>query len=129
MREIEQFEPPATLRTKILMRIGQEERRRAKIFLAASATTISLSIVGIVFSVQYMMEGFYQSSFYTYFSLLLSDPDIVLRYWQEFALSIAESLPFLGITISLIAIVMLLLSVRVLANNLRHGLMPSPSHP
>lgn len=129
MREIGQFELPTELRGKILMRIGQEERHRAKIFLAASATTISLSVVGIIFSVQYMMEGFYQSSFYTYFSLLLSDPDIVLTYWQEFTLSLAESLPLLGITVSLITVTILLLSIRVLANNLRQGLLPLPSHP
>ena len=114
------------LRTHILARIGEEERRRAKIFLAASMATLSLSIVGVVYSVRYMLQGLYQSSFYSYFSLLFSDPDVVLAYWREFAFSLAESLPLLGVTASLITVAVLLLSVRVLANNLRYGLM-SPS--
>lgn len=128
MREPEQLEPPAALRGKILMRIGQEERRRAKIFLSASIATISLSTIGIMYSIQYMVQGFYQSSFYSYFSLLISDPDIVLAYWREFVLSLAESFPLIGIIASLMAIVILLLSIRVLANNVRYGLMPLPSH-
>ena len=126
MREADKIDPPAMLRTHILARIGEEERRRAKIFLAASMATLSLSIVGVVYSVRYMLQGLYQSSFYSYFSLLFSDPDVVLAYWREFAFSLAESLPLLGVTASLITVAVLLLSVRVLANNLRYGLM-SPS--
>ena len=128
MRDIDKVEPPKRLYENILMRIGQEECRRAKVFLFASAPIVLLSTVGIIFSVQYMMQGFYQSSFYSYFSLLLSDPDIVLTYWREFALSLTETIPFMGITLSLIAIVALLVSARIFAINVRKGLSPAFSN-
>jgi len=129
MREIDKIDPPTKLRANILMRIGREERRRARVFLLVFATVVPFSILGIVFSTQYMLQGFYQSSFYSYFSLLLSDPDIVLAYWKDFSLSIAESVPFMGITLSLITIVALLISIRIIANNLRNGVSRSFSHP
>jgi hypothetical protein len=121
----DKVEPPERLYGNVLMRIGQEERRRAKMFLFLSAQIALSSAFGIVFSVQYMLQGFYQSSFHTYFSLLLSDPDIVSTYWKEFTLSLADTIPFIGITISLITIAMLLVSVRVFVNNMRKGFSPA----
>lgn len=121
MRDMNKIEPPARLRTNILMRIGQEERHRAKIFLSVFAPIVLLSIVGSVLSLRYVLEGFYQSSFYSYFSLLLSDPDIVFMYWREFALSLTDTIPFTGITLSLIAIAIFLVSLKSLVNNLRGG--------
>ena len=129
MRKIDKIDPPTKLRTNILMNIGQEESRRARVFLLVFATVVPLSILGTVFSIKYMLQGFYQSSFYSYFSLLLSDPDIVLAHWKDFSLSIAESVPFMGITLSLITIVALLISIRIIANNLRNGVSRSFSHP
>ena len=128
MRETDKIDPPAKLRTNILISIGREERRRTRVFLSVFAAAVPLSILGIVFSIQYMFQGFYQSSFYSYFTLLLSDPDIVLTYWKDFSLSIAESVPFMGITVSLVTIILLLISIRVIANNLRNGVSRSFSH-
>ena len=122
MGGMNEIDPPDTLRKSILLAIGREERRRARLFLIVSITAVPLSVLGIVFSIQYMVQGFYQSSFHNYFSLLLSDPDIVLTYWREFALSLADSIPFAGMTISLITIAALLISIRIFASNLRNGL-------
>lgn len=129
MREMDKIDPPAKLRANILVRIGQEERRRARVSLSVFATVVPFSILGVVFSIQYMLEGFYQSGFYSYFSLLLSDPDVVLAYWGDFSLSIVESAPFMGITLSLITIVVLLMSIRIIANNLQNGVSRSFIHP
>ena len=93
----------------------------ARAFLFVSVTVAPLSVLGTVFSVRYMLRGFYQSSFYDYFSLLFSDPDIIFTYWREFVLSLAEATPFIGITVSLITIGILLVSIRIFANNLRKG--------
>ena len=125
MEGMNKINPPNTLMKNILLGIGREERRRARLFLFVSVTAVPLSVLGIVFSIQYMLQGFYQSSFHSYFSLLLSDPDIVLTYWREFALSLADSIPFAGMTISLITIAVLLVSIRIFANNLRNGLSRS----
>ena len=40
MREMDKIDPPAKLRANILMSIGQEERRRARVFLSVFAIVV-----------------------------------------------------------------------------------------
>lgn len=122
---MDRSEPPKGLRGKILASIEHEEIRRARIYVFAALTTITASSLGAVFAFKYMFQGFYQSSFYSYFSLLLSDPDVAVSYWKELSLSLVETAPFVGITLSLIALAAILTSMRVLVNNARPHLMPS----
>lgn len=110
------------------MRIGQEEHRRARTYLIGSSAAISLSAAGIIFSFQYLIQSFFQSNFYTYLSLLFSDPDVALIYWREFTLSLIETTPLFEITLSLIAVVTLLISIRVFVNNMRGVFVPSFTH-
>jgi hypothetical protein len=124
MREMDKIKPPVGLRAHILMRIGREEFRRARAYLFASATIGAAGVFGVALSVKYMLQGFNQSGFYNYFSLLISDPDIMLTYWREFVLSIVESVPFIGITVSLATVALLMFSIRIFANNMKHGLAP-----
>jgi hypothetical protein len=124
MREMDKIKLPAKLRANILTRIGREEFRRARIYLFASATVGAVGVFGALLSIKYMLQGLSQSGFYNYFSLLISDPDMMLTYWREFALSIVESAPFIGITILLAAIAVLMFSARIFANNMRHGFTP-----
>ena len=97
------------------------ERRRAIVFLFVSAQTALVSVAGIVFSAWYAMQGLRESSFYAYYSL-------VLAYWKEFVLSLADTIPFMEITVVFVAVAVFLVSVRILAQNMRFGLSPSFSH-
>lgn len=119
------FELPKNLRNNVLLSIRSEEKRIAKRELAVSAFAAVASIGAIVASVEYAVTAFYQSSFYSYASLLLSDPDMVLRYWREFSLTLLESLPVIGIVCFLIAMFALLVSLRFLARNMRLGFTPT----
>ena len=125
MGMIDKIEPPTKLHIAILAKIGKMERRRAMIFLLASAQIAVLSVIGIVFSIRYVVQSFYESNFYAYFSLLLSDPDIVLIYWKDFALSLADTIPFMEITITLMSVSILLISVKILAKNMQAGISHS----
>lgn len=111
------------LREKILASIKHEEIRRAKIYVFTALTTIVTSLVGSVFAFKYVIQGVYQSSFYSYFSLLFSDPDIAVSYWRELLLSLVETAPLMGITFSLIMLATLLISMRILANNAKTHLI------
>ncbi len=122
------FELPKNLRSNILLGIRSEEKRIAKQHLAVSAFVAIASMGAIVASVKYAVTAFYQSSFYSYASLLLSDPDMVLRYWREFSLALLESLPVIGIICCLVAVFVLLVSLRFLARNVRFGSVPSFAH-
>jgi hypothetical protein len=108
-----------------LLNIRSEEKKIAKQQLVVSALLAVASIGAIVASVKYALTAFYQSGFYSYASLLLSDPDMVLRYWREFGLALLESLPVIGIVCFLIAVFALLMSFRSFARNMRFGFAPS----
>lgn len=122
---MDKLKPPKELREKILFSINKEEIRRAKTYFLVSVTTAMASIFGLIFSIRYMIQEFYQSSFYSYLSLIFSDPSIVVSYWEELSISLLETLPILGITISLIAVYTLLVSIRTLVKNTRGILIPS----
>lgn len=119
---MDQFHPSKELRKNILLQIVKEEGRRAKNYLLASFATAAASIVGFIFAAQYVTQAISQTSFYRYFSLLFSDSDIVLSYWRQFTLSLVESLPFFAVTLVLVAIVVLMVSIRVFTNNARRSL-------
>ncbi len=113
------------LYTKVLASIQKEELKRARVFAASALLVAFSSVISGVFAVKYMVQGFLQSGFYSYVSLLFSDTDIVVASWKELFLSLTESLPFAGMTFSLIALAVLLASVRTLARNMRPHLIPS----
>ncbi len=119
------FELPESLRGNILLGIHTEEKRRAKRLLVVSAVVATSSLVGIIASLKYALVTLYESSFYSYASLLFSDPDVVTQYWKEFSLALLESLPVIGIVLCLIAVFALLMSLRLFAQNMRFGFAPT----
>ena len=122
---MDKLKPSKELRQKILFSINKEEIQRAKTYFLVSMTTALVSIFGLIFSVRFMVQEFYQSSFYSYLSLIFSDPNTLVSYWKELSMSLLETLPILGITISLIAVYSLLVSIRTLVKNSRGILLPS----
>lgn len=101
------------LRDNIISGVKGYERRRSRLYLLISAVGIPSSVWGIIASVLYVGGALNQSSFYQYFSLLFSDTDVVFSYWREFAFSVAESIPIIGLILVFIALTALLVSVRV----------------
>ena len=86
-----------SLRSNIISGIVREEHRRAKTYLIFFATTLSLSLAGVILSLKYLAESFYQSGFYEYTSLLFSGDSAVFPYWKELSLSIIDSMPIIGV--------------------------------
>lgn len=116
-------EQASALRENILASIKHEEIRRARAYVFTALIASIASSLGIVFAFKSMLQGLYQSSFYSYFSLFFSDPDIAISYWRDLALSLVETAPLVGITLSLIALAVLLTSMRVLVNNTKSRLI------
>lgn len=119
MKESNKLDLPKGLRSNILLSIRKEERRRARLYLFVATIVVPSSVFGAWLSASLMVQEFLSSSFYTYLSLLFSDTDIVLAYWQQFALSLAESIPLIGVTVFLIALAALLVSLRTFLGNVR----------
>jgi hypothetical protein len=119
------LQPPTKLREIILLSIRKAEQRQARIYFAIAAITLLGSVIGLVFSLQYLLEALYASEFYSYATLVFSDPDMVSTLWQDVVISLAESLPVLLIIACLIAVGILLASMRVMAMTIRAAFTPS----
>jgi hypothetical protein len=113
-------EPPTGLFDKVMCRIEREKkiltlRRRIIIF------SIGLigSAVAFIPAFQYARSGFVESGFYSFFSLFFSDTEIVLAYWENFAQSLLETLPVLGLAVFLTTVAVFLESLKMLVRDLK----------
>lgn len=102
------IEPKTDLLERVLMRITLLERRAAQIRLAFFSLSATLSLVGVIFSLRFVWSALLESGFIEYLSLAASDWSTVALYGKEFALTLIESLPLLGITLLLSATFVLL---------------------
>jgi hypothetical protein len=109
-----ELEPPEGLYEKILKRIQFESRRLAKIKFVLFGSSAIISLAGVFFSFQYILQEMSQSGFYNYLSLVFSDTGVVTTYWKEFSLLLAESAPVMGIIFFLGAVLALLGSLKYL---------------
>ena len=119
---------PKKLKKNIILLIQKEEYAYARKYVLMASMLGIISFIGGAFSLRYVFQGFVQSSFYSYASLLFSDPDILLQFWREFGLSLVETIPLFEMTTLLVTIAILLLSIRILANNLHTRFFPGFSH-
>ena len=111
--------PTNQIRKRILFSINKEEVKHARIYFLISIITIVASVPCLFFSVQYMIQAFYESSFFVYVSLIFWNPNVVVSYWGELSVSLLETLPIFGILVSLIVVNTFLISIRVLVKNSR----------
>lgn len=111
-------EPPEEIFDKIMHRIHRQER-----FLALRRRIIvfSLGLVGslaaFIPAFSLMQQSLAESGFTQFSSLIFSDFGIVLTYWQNFALTLLESLPVLSIVAFLATIFIFLESLKFLVRD------------
>lgn len=101
---MEKINPPQELKRNILLGIAKEEVRRAKVYFSIALTALPISLAGVFLSGKYLVNSFYESGFYNYFSLLFSKDSSLLLYWKELAYSLVETIPVFGMTIFLVAL-------------------------
>ncbi len=120
---LKSVELPHDLQNKILKNIAIRQKRSVHNRLFLSATTAIMSILGMLLAIQYTIQEFYLSNFNQYLSLVISDSGTIISNWRDFILSLAESIPLIGITISLVTVVILLSSIRITFQNTRPKLL------
>ncbi|MFA7685509.1 MAG: hypothetical protein WCX95_01775 [Candidatus Gracilibacteria bacterium] len=121
---IPEINPPSFLQGKILDRIAGAKMRRVRVILTAFSLIIVVGIASIVPALQYVSQSFSKSGFYSYFSLIFSDGGSIVAYWQEFLLSLADTLPVMGIIVLFSIIFMVLLALRFVAKNSKYIHLP-----
>lgn len=113
------IEPPKELKGRILMRIDDERRMsassadrrqlRKKMLLIGG---FFVSGVGLFSSVTFFGHEILASDFWSLASLGFSDINIVLTHWQEYGLSLLETLPVVSIAGVLAPVMAMLLLVK-----------------
>jgi len=124
--KIQPLEPPAGLGERIVQSIHEERlvlsiKRRLVLFTLGLAA----SLVVLVFSFMSFRSGVVSSGFADFFSLLFSDFRVVTYYWQNYILSLLESLPIFSLAIFLAAIFSVLELVKLTARDAKEILRPA----
>ncbi len=113
--------PPKDLFNKVMRRINEEHKllvfKRQLIFLSIAFVG---SMAALIPAFQMAQAEFTESGFATFFSLLFSDVGIIAAYWQNFALSLLETLPATSLIIFLIVMLLFLESLKLLINNTKN---------
>jgi len=117
LANIEGHEPPVGLLDRIMSRIAEERRHRARIRVACFGTLSLAAILTLVTASRELYVELMQSGFPQFISLLFSDAGILAAYWKEFAFSLAESFPIFAASMVLASVFVLLFSLRFLARD------------
>lgn len=116
-----EVDPPSHLFYKIMDRVDIEKKIisiRRNIFVVS--LFMVFSAIGVFFSLQAANWEFATSNTFEFLSLIASDFDAVIAYWDNFFLAFLESLPYLTIAMILVFFAALLESLKIMMINLRN---------
>jgi hypothetical protein len=104
---------PSGVNERILLSIYIHEKRRMRVTFALCATTALASLATLFSLAESTLARATESGLPDYLALLQSDSDVVLSHWQDFALTLVDALPLLGITLMLLMLFTLLHALRI----------------
>ncbi len=107
---------------KIMLGIGAEKNKIAiRRKIAVFSVILAGSFIGLFPAVKAVYSSLISSGFTQLFSLVFSDTAIVMSLWQNFALSLLETLPINGILITGFLGFIFFGSLKFLTNNLKNN--------
>lgn len=110
---LESLEPPSGLFNKIMARIWEEECLQSiKKRLVLFSVSLFVSAGAFIPALNASRQGFTNSGFYQYLSLMFSDFGSVMISWQDFGLAVLESLPAISATAFLATLLIFLWSLK-----------------
>lgn len=116
---INDINPPPGLEQIIFTKIYERQKRSALIRFVGTGVLSLGSLATLVPSVVSLASAVHSSGFYEYLSLIVSDNAYLLTYWKEFSLSLAESLPFFALSLSLALLGIFIWSLSRAAKNIQ----------
>lgn len=123
-KNLDYIEPPQFLLGDILAQIEFRKRKAARLRLALFGSFVLASLIALFPAIQYFIAEISQSGFYQYLSLLFSDWNLAIAYWNDLLMSLAEALPVLAIASVLSAIFVFLSSLRLAINQIKFAFSP-----
>ncbi|KKR91197.1 MAG: hypothetical protein UU43_C0013G0003 [Candidatus Falkowbacteria bacterium GW2011_GWA2_41_14] len=114
-------EPSKNLLEKITRRVREEQRRWAiKQRLAIFSIGLIFSVPAAILSFQLVRTEMAASGLQEFLSLIMTDSEIVMTYWQNFILIVLESLPTVSLAVFLVALFIFLESLKLLTRELKN---------
>ena len=112
--------PSAGLFEKIMHRIREEQQLLTiKRRLAVFSVSLIVSASAFIPVLKMVQKELYESGFLQFLSLAFSDFGIIATYWQNFTMSLLETIPAISLTILLITILIFLESLKFLARDIK----------
>lgn len=112
-------EPHSGLFDVIMKRIDGERVRAAKRRFVIFSVGCIGSLAAVIPTFITMRTSMVQSGFTEFFSLLFSDAGSITAYWQNFALTLLESLPAVSIAAFLATVFVFFGSLRFLTRDIK----------
>ncbi len=81
-----------------------------------------LSLSGSVFSIKSLIVECTRFGFFEYLSLAFSDSGVIAKYWKEYTLSLADSLPVASLVITLFLLFVLFISIKRASSQFKNKL-------
>jgi len=117
--KISQINVPEYLLKKVIDRVEQEKRLallKRRLFL--SFIVFSASSTVFIPLIYWFKLEFNQSGFFEYLSLIYFDFNIVMIYWQDFCLTLLETIPAIALSITLAILTVIFYSGRSLIRSI-----------
>lgn len=111
---------PQNLSGDILISINKQIRKSAQINFVLFSFLSVFSLIALIPALKYFISELYESGFQQYLSLIFSDGLVLLNYWKEFSLLLAESIPLISIALVLTFLLTLLSSIKFMLKNLKN---------
>ena len=116
---INNSEPSPELFLKIMKRIRREERILAFKKIGLLSVISLASVVAFVPAIKMLVQEAQSSGFVQFASLAFSDFEVLKAYWQNFALTILETIPAVALALCLAILLTLLQSIKSLSKNIK----------
>jgi hypothetical protein len=113
--------PPAYLLPKIMQAIADE--KQPAIFkgkLVIFSLMAIFSVAAAVYALVLFKTGAAESGFWQFISLLFSDYQVVVTAWQNYLLSLIETLPLTSLILLLSSILIFCESIKLLSKDIKN---------
>ena len=112
LSKLEPIKAPQNLKALIIEKICEKHviiARRKLVFFGVSTF---LSGIATAVAITYAIKGFASTGFYQYLSLIFTEGADLIQFWKDFVFTIFESIPYVGITLVLVSLFVLLIALR-----------------
>lgn len=122
---IQEEYPSHELYTRVVSRIRNAEKSKARRRVFFLGFISILSAIALIPAWNELQGELQQSGFFEFVSLAFSDFSLVAQYWKDFAFSLLESLPAVGLAATLAALLVFLSSIRLVLKSFLILRMPT----